>query len=80
MPQDITADKVLDAKGLSCPIPILKTKKAMDGLATGQVLKVETTDPGSQKDMPAWANRAGAEILKVDRAGDTFTFYIRKNA
>ncbi len=80
MPQDITPDKVLDAKGLSCPIPILKTKKAMDGLATGQVLKVEATDPGSQKDMPAWASRAGAEILKMERTADTFTFFIRKSA
>jgi len=80
MSQDIKVDKVLDARGLSCPIPILKTKKAMDALAAGQVLKVETTDPGSQKDMPAWANRAKAEILKVEQGGDVFTFYIRKSA
>jgi tRNA 2-thiouridine synthesizing protein A len=80
MSDDITAHQVLDTKGLSCPIPILKTQKAMGGLAAGQILKVETTDPGSQKDMPAWAKRTKAEIVKVEQGGGVFTFYIRKTA
>jgi tRNA 2-thiouridine synthesizing protein A len=75
---DIKVDQVLDTKGLSCPIPILKTKKALSSLAKDQVLKVETTDPGSQNDMAAWAKRTGNEILKVEQGSGTFTFYIKK--
>ena len=78
MSADIKIDQTLDTKGLSCPIPILKTQKALKGLVKDQVLKVETTDPGSQKDMPAWANRTGNQIVKVEQGGGTFTFYIRK--
>lgn len=77
---DIRIDQVLDAKGLSCPLPILKTKKAVEALAKDQVLKVETTDPGSKNDMASWAKRTGNEILKIEEAGGTFTFYIKKAA
>ncbi|HEY6004640.1 MAG TPA: sulfurtransferase TusA family protein [Anaeromyxobacter sp.] len=77
---DIKADQVLDTKGLSCPIPILKTKKALSALSKDQILKVETTDPGSQNDMASWAKRTGNEILKVEQGGGTFTFYIKKLA
>jgi tRNA 2-thiouridine synthesizing protein A len=80
MSAELKIDKYLDTKGLSCPIPILKTKKAMESLAKDQVLKVDTTDPGSQKDMPAWASRTGNEIVKVEESPGTFTFYIRKTA
>lgn len=79
MADEIKVDRTLDTKGMSCPIPILKTKKAMDGLVKDQILKVETTDPGSQKDMPAWANRTGHQILKTEQAPGLFTFYIRKS-
>ncbi len=77
---DIKADQVLDAKGLSCPLPILKTKKAVEALGKGQVLKVESTDPGSKNDMAAWAKRTGNELLKMEEAAGTFTFYIKKAA
>ena len=77
---DIKVDQVLDAKGMSCPLPILKTKKAVETLSQGQVLKVETTDPGSKNDMSSWAKRTGNEILKVDESAGAFTFYIRKTA
>jgi tRNA 2-thiouridine synthesizing protein A len=80
MSADIKFDQVLDAKGLSCPLPILKTKKAVETLAKDQVLKVETTDPGSKNDMASWAKRTGNEILKVDEGSGTFTFYIKKSA
>ncbi|HEX9020426.1 MAG TPA: sulfurtransferase TusA family protein [Nitrospirota bacterium] len=73
-------DQVLDAKGLSCPLPILKTKKAVEALSKDQVLKVETTDPGSKNDMASWAKRTGNEILKVEEGSGAFTFYIRKTA
>ncbi len=77
---DIKADQVLDAKGLSCPLPILKTKKAVEALGKGQVLKVVATDPGSKNDMAAWAKRTGNELLKTEEAAGTFTFYIKKAA
>lgn len=80
MSVDIKIDQELDAKGLSCPLPILKTKKAVEGLGKNQVLKVETTDPGSKNDMASWAKRTGNEILKIEEAGGTFTFYIKKAA
>jgi tRNA 2-thiouridine synthesizing protein A len=80
MSADIKADQTLDAKGLSCPLPILKTKKAVEAMTKGQVLKVETTDPGSKNDMNSWAKRTGNEILKVDEGPGLFTFYIKKSA
>ena len=80
MSADIKADQVLDAKGMSCPLPILKTKKAVEAMAKDQVLKVETTDPGSKNDMTSWAKRTGNEIIKTEEAGGTFTFFIRKTA
>ncbi len=78
MADDIKVDQVLDAKGLNCPLPILKTRKMLNGLAQGSVLKVETTDPGSQKDMAAWANRTGNQILKTDKVGNAYIFFIKK--
>ncbi len=80
MSTDIKVDQTLDAKGLSCPLPILKTKKAVEALAKGQVLKVEATDPGSKNDMASWAKRTGNEILKVEEGSGSFTFYIKKTA
>lgn len=80
MAADIKVDQVLDAKGLSCPLPILKTKKAVEALTKDQILKVETTDPGSKNDMASWAKRTGNEVLKVEEGSGTFTFYIKKSA
>ncbi len=80
MSVEINFDKVLDAKGMSCPLPILKTKKAVEALAKDQVLKVETTDPGSRNDMSSWAKRTGNEILKMEETSGTFTFFIKKTA
>jgi tRNA 2-thiouridine synthesizing protein A len=77
---DIKFDQLLDAKGMSCPLPILKTKKAVESLSKGQVLKVETTDPGSKNDMASWAKRTGNEILKVEEGSGAFIFFIRKTA
>ena len=80
MPMDIKVDQTLDAKGLSCPLPILKTKKAVEALAKDQVLKVVTTDPGSKNDMASWAKRTGNEVLKMEEGSGSFTFYIKKTA
>ncbi len=80
MPVDIKVDQTLDAKGLSCPLPILKTKKAVEALTKDQVLKVVTTDPGSKNDMASWAKRTGNEIMKMEEGSGSFTFYIKKTA
>lgn len=80
MSVDIKADQVLNARGMSCPLPILKTKKAVEALTKDQVLKVETTDPGSKNDMASWAKRTGNEILKVEEGSGAFIFFIRKTA
>lgn len=78
MSVDTKFDQFLDAKGMSCPLPILKTKKAMESISKGQVLKVEATDAGSKNDMAAWAKRTGNEILQIEETAGTFTFYIKK--
>ena len=56
---------------MSCPLPILKTKKAVEALSKDQILKVETTDPGSKNDMASWAKRTGNEIVKVEELRDS---------
>jgi tRNA 2-thiouridine synthesizing protein A len=71
-------DKELDARGLSCPLPILKTKKSLAEIASGQVLKVVATDPGSIKDMQAFANQTGNELLSSTEENKTYVFYMKK--
>ena len=68
----------LDARGLNCPLPILRTKKAINGLTSGQVLKVIATDPGSVKDMEAFCKQTGNEMVSTSQAGDDYTFMIKK--
>ncbi|AYF04929.1 MULTISPECIES: sulfurtransferase TusA family protein [Bacillus] len=70
--------QVLDAKGLACPMPIVRTKKAMDTLQTGEVLEVHVTDKGSVKDIPAWANKGGHDIVKHVEEADVLKFWIKK--
>jgi tRNA 2-thiouridine synthesizing protein A len=71
-------DKELDARGLSCPLPILKTKKALNDLTSGQVLKVVATDPGSIKDMQAFATQTGNALLSTEEADKTYVFFLKK--
>jgi tRNA 2-thiouridine synthesizing protein A len=71
-------DKELDARGLSCPLPILKTKKSLNELTSGQVLKVLATDPGSSKDMQAFANQTGNPLLSSAEENKTYVFYLKK--
>jgi tRNA 2-thiouridine synthesizing protein A len=71
-------DQELDCSGLACPMPILKTKKAVDGLQIGQVIKIISTDPGSVPDFQAWTSKTGHELLGHDQDGNTYTFYIKK--
>ena len=71
-------DKELDARGLSCPLPILKTKKSLNELTSGQVLKVIATDPGSIKDMQAFATQTGNPLLSTAEENKTYVFFLRK--
>ncbi|WP_409254186.1 sulfurtransferase TusA family protein [Bacillus sp. SCS-153A] len=72
------ADKILDAKGLACPMPIVKTKKAMNELESGQVLEVIATDKGAKSDLTAWAKSGGHELLDHKEENAVFTFWIKK--
>jgi tRNA 2-thiouridine synthesizing protein A len=74
----ITADETLDCSGLSCPMPILKTKKAVDGMQVGQVLKMIATDPGSVPDIDAWTAKTGHELLDHEEEDSKHIFYIKK--
>lgn len=69
----------LDARGLNCPLPILRCKKTMNTMAAGEVLKIVATDPGSVKDFEAYCNQTGNELLDSSEAGSEFTFFIKKN-
>jgi len=71
-------DKVLDARGLNCPLPILRTKKALTDLASGQVLKIIATDPGSVKDFQAFAKQTGNALLSSESGDGEFTFFMKK--
>ena len=71
-------DQELDTRGLSCPLPILKTKKSLNDLASGQVLKIVATDPGSVKDFQAFSRQTGNELLSHGEANREFTFFMRK--
>lgn len=71
-------DKELDARGLNCPLPILRTKKALTDMTSGQVLKVLATDPGSVKDFQAFSKQTGNPLLSSDTAGKEFIFYMKK--
>jgi tRNA 2-thiouridine synthesizing protein A len=75
---EVKPDKTADLKGMNCPLPVLKTKKALDGLQAGQVLQVEITDPGSKTDIPAMLKRTGNELIEMKEAGGVFTFVIKK--
>jgi tRNA 2-thiouridine synthesizing protein A len=71
-------DKELDARGLNCPLPILRAKKALAEIESGQVLKILSTDPGSVKDFAAFAKQTGNELLSTAEAGGEFTFFMKK--
>ena len=70
----------LDARGLNCPLPILRAKKAINGLEVDQVLKIVATDPGSVKDFEAFCKQTGNELVSTAEDGDEFTFFIKKGA
>ena len=72
-------DETLDCTGLACPMPILKTKKAIDALDSGKVLQMIATDPGSVSDVKAWSNKTGHALLEHREEDGKFIFLIRKS-
>ncbi|MFO1263074.1 MAG: sulfurtransferase TusA family protein [Rhodoferax sp.] len=71
-------DIEIDTRGLNCPLPILKAKKALSSMATGQVLKVVATDPGSTRDFVAFAKQTGNELLEQQTEGEEFIHFLRR--
>ncbi len=71
-------DAEVDARGLNCPLPILKAKKALSSLASGQILKVVATDPGSMRDFQAFAKQTGNELLEQQTAASEFIHMLRR--
>lgn len=68
----------LDARGLNCPLPILRTRKAIAALASGEILEITASDPGSVKDLDAFCSQTGHEMLSSETVDDGFYFRIRK--
>ncbi|HET6600029.1 MAG TPA: sulfurtransferase TusA family protein [Burkholderiaceae bacterium] len=72
------AQKELDTRGLNCPLPILKAKKALADMPSGQVLKVVATDPGSMRDFQAFARQTGNELVEQSTLNDEFIHYLKR--
>jgi tRNA 2-thiouridine synthesizing protein A len=74
----VDCDKELDVRGLNCPLPILRTKKSLVDMTTGQVLKILATDPGSVIDFQVFADQTGNELLSLSEMAGEFIFYLKK--
>ncbi len=74
----MNAEKEIDTRGLNCPLPILKAKKALADMSAGQILKVLATDPGSIRDFQAFARQTGNELVEQAAANDEFVHYLRR--
>ena len=75
---EIHYDRELDARGLNCPLPILRTKKSLNDMMPGQVLKIIATDPGSVRDFQAFSRQTGNALLVSDESEGEFLFMMRK--
>ena len=71
-------DRELDARGMNCPLPILRARQALNQMTTGQVLRIVATDPGSTKDFESFARQTGNELLSQSAGEKEFVFYMRK--
>ncbi len=78
MPDATAFDREVDARGLNCPLPILKAKKALAELGSGQVLKVVSTDPGSVRDFQAFARQTGNQMVGQSEADKVWTFFLQR--
>jgi TusA-related sulfurtransferase len=70
--------KLVDAKGLACPMPVLLARKGIDEIDSGQVMRLESTDAGSKSDIPSWTRDMGHELLSSETEGPVFAYNIRK--
>lgn len=77
--QDVDVAARIDAKGLACPMPVIKAKKGIQAVELGQVVEVECTDPGSMADFKAFANSTGHELLLSEQEGAVFRFRLRRS-
>ena len=80
MSEEIKVDKVMDLKGLPCPMPVVKVSKGIKEVDVGQVIEAISTDPGSLADFPAWARTSGNEILDTVQDNGVIKLYIKRNA
>ena len=78
MSDSIDVTKVLDLKGLACPMPVVKVSKGIKEVEIGQIVEAQTTDPGSMTDFPAWAKTSGNEIVKTEQEDKLFKFFIKR--
>ncbi len=76
--ENIKADRTLNASGLACPMPLLKAKKEIEALESGQVLEIIGTDEGSKVDLPGWCERVGHSYLGAKEEANFYRFYIKK--
>ncbi|MBV1737078.1 MAG: sulfurtransferase TusA family protein [Desulfarculus sp.] len=76
---DINAAKVLDLKGLPCPMPVVKMSQEIGSVNVGEVIEVHTTDPGSLSDFPAWAETSGNEVLDTEQGGEFIKIFVKRN-
>lgn len=72
------ANVVVDAKGLACPMPIVKAKKAIDAMEQGQIMELQTTDKGTMKDFQAWVKQTKHELIESQEENGIFTFFVKK--
>jgi TusA-related sulfurtransferase len=77
-PLNIVAHKEIDTRGLNCPLPILRAKKALADMTTGQVLKVVSTDPGSNRDFQAFCKQTGNDLLGQQTIGKDYIHYVKR--
>ena len=78
MSEEIKVDKVMDLKGLPCPMPVVKISKGIKEVELGQVIEAISSDPGALADFPAWARTSGNEILKTVQQDGIIKFYIKR--
>ena len=78
--EEYKPDKTVDTSGQCCPVPMVETNRAIKALQPGQVLELISTDIGSRMDIPAWCQRTGHELLRMEESGKIFRYYVRKRA
>lgn len=79
MNTEVQTMKTLDARNLNCPLPILRTKKALNSMEAGELLSIQATDPGSVKDLSAFCQQTGNELVSTESVEGSFSFVVRKN-